>query len=636
MLFFVVSLAVLVYATSASDYPTINKQILKKIFDNVKPYSDLSSAFYSIKGLELVGEKVPENSLNDICTFVKSKVDKNNLESIYYGTSIAALVPNCVLPTADYQTTIKNGATSKSVADLYFYTLITLNVKLPIDAKAIKQSVIDGLKADSSIVNQAYSLHIATLLTPEYQKTFYDTIEDILDQADEVDKKFLQYEGGVGTTSLVLEGIFALSEKQKELPKKFDQARLSKFVNYLTSKRYPTNAKSAYHLLRASLKLADNPLSVPLVLNRLSPVSVSPAQPNLLVSVTNVLGMPVKNQLVVTAESSKSQKANGPALFAAKQTFSTKSSDGTTFELKLIDKEPKPADFYTIAVNVAPKAAEDKRFFLAEKTVSVKITTQADVADIQVGVADRDQSTPKLVKVEANSQHKLDADQQSKFYLKFAIKEKSKGGLIEAHQAFVRFTESKSGREIVFLAQSTKGQYSAEVDFTTNAKNFRHYSGVYSVELIVSDSLIENPSALKLAELKLKFSDEASVTASDAAAEKAKLYSKLPEIKHMFRQPEKLPSSVVSTVFSVLCLLPVLVLGFLWLAIGFNFSKFQFSLWGIVFHVTLAAIFGLFYCYWVQLTMFVTLRYLTILGVIAYVSGNKLLRSLAATKEKKN
>ena len=67
-----------------------------------------------------------------------------------------------------------------------------------------------------------------------------------------------KYEGGVGTTSLVLEGIFALSEKLKQFSPKFDQARLTKFVNYLTSKRYPTNVKSAFFLLRAALKLSDN------------------------------------------------------------------------------------------------------------------------------------------------------------------------------------------------------------------------------------------------------------------------------------------------------------------------------------------------------------------------------------------
>ena len=202
----------------------------------------------------------------------------------------------------------------------------------------------------------------------------------------------------MGTTSLVLEGIFVLAEKQKQLPAKFDQARLAKFVNYLTSKRFPTNVKSAYHLLRASQKLANNQFSVPLILNRLSQVSVSAAQPNLLISITNIMGLPTKTDMVVIAESSKSQKSSGAALIASKMQFQSKSSDGTTFELKLIDKEQKPADYYEITVSAAPKAGADKRFFLVEKTVNVKITTVADVTDIQIGVADRDQSTPKLAK----------------------------------------------------------------------------------------------------------------------------------------------------------------------------------------------------------------------------------------------
>jgi len=75
-----------------------------------------------------------------------------------------------------------------------------------------------------------------------------------------------------------------------------------------------------------------------------------------------------------------------------------------------------------------------------------------------------------LCRVETNGQlkEKLDGDQQSKFYLKFTIKEKTKGTLIDAHQAFVRFTESNSGKEIVFLAQSSKNQYSAEVVSSEN------------------------------------------------------------------------------------------------------------------------------------------------------------------------
>lgn len=92
----------------------------------------------------------------------------------------------------------------------------------------------------------------------ENHKVFFDTIEDILEQADEVDKKYLQFDGGVGTTSLILDGVFELSAKHKQFPAKFTQDRLAKFVNYLTNKRFPTNIKSAYFLLKLSKTLTDN------------------------------------------------------------------------------------------------------------------------------------------------------------------------------------------------------------------------------------------------------------------------------------------------------------------------------------------------------------------------------------------
>ena len=69
---------------------------------------------------------------------------------------------------------------------------------------------------------------------------------------------FKKYEGGVGTTSLVLEGMILLAEKFNQLPAKLDQQRLTKFVNYLSSKRFPTNIKSGFFLLRNAAKLTNN------------------------------------------------------------------------------------------------------------------------------------------------------------------------------------------------------------------------------------------------------------------------------------------------------------------------------------------------------------------------------------------
>ena len=56
-----------------------------------------------------------------------------------------------------------------------------------------------------------------------------------------------------------------------------------------------------------------------------------------------------------------------------------------------------------------------------------------------------------------------DADQQSKFIVKFMIREKSKNAAVEAHQAFLKFT-SATGREIIYLAEAGLAkQYSAEI-----------------------------------------------------------------------------------------------------------------------------------------------------------------------------
>ena len=66
-----------------------------------------------------------------------------------------------------------------------------------------------------------------------------------------------------------------------------------------------------------------------MILNRVSPISISGSQPNVVVSLTNILGRPVKQtQFTLEAESAKSQKANGPVLFSAKKAFTSKSSDG--------------------------------------------------------------------------------------------------------------------------------------------------------------------------------------------------------------------------------------------------------------------------------------------------------------------
>ena len=61
-LFVILSVLILGSWASNSNYATINPENLKRIFDSVKPYTDLSNTFYSVRGLNLLGETLSAQS----------------------------------------------------------------------------------------------------------------------------------------------------------------------------------------------------------------------------------------------------------------------------------------------------------------------------------------------------------------------------------------------------------------------------------------------------------------------------------------------------------------------------------------------------------------------------------------------
>ncbi|KAM7292829.1 dolichyl-diphosphooligosaccharide--protein glycosyltransferase subunit 2 [Ixodes scapularis] len=102
--------------------------------------------------------------------------------------------------------------------------------------------------------------------------------------------------------------------------------------------------------------------------------------------------------------------------------------------------------------------------------------------------------------------------------------------------------------------------------------------------------------------------------------------------QHLFREQEKRPPAFLSNAFCGLVLAPLLLLFVLWGRIGVNLSNFPFSLSTVLFHLGLAAIFGLFTCFWLRLTMFTTLKYLAALGAVTFISGHGMLTRLTQMK----
>ncbi|KAK7082082.1 proteasome regulatory particle base subunit, partial [Halocaridina rubra] len=92
-------------------------------------------------------------------------------------------------------------------------------------------------------------------------------------------------------------------------------------------------------------------------------------------------------------------------------------------------------------------------------------------------------------------------------------------------------------------------------DVSSSIKEFSGVSGIYSLCLIIGDAAISNPLMWHIGELSLSFPDSGV-----SAPPQDYTYKARPEINHVFRTPDPRPASVVSTTFTVLSILPLLLL----------------------------------------------------------------------------
>ena len=127
---------------------------------------------------------------------------------------------------------------------------------------------------------------------------------------------------------------------------------------------------------------------------------------------------------------------------------------------------------------------------------------------------------------------------------------------MSAQQTFIQLTNVDTKQEIVFIAESDSTlTYKIDLNLQTRAKDLNYLNGLYEISLIVGDSVISNPIQWKIAKIKLQLSSHPSTPEKSVSP-----YSPKPEIKHLFREQEKRPALVVSNAFSVLALVPIVIL----------------------------------------------------------------------------
>ncbi|XP_040074114.3 dolichyl-diphosphooligosaccharide--protein glycosyltransferase subunit 2 [Ixodes scapularis] len=597
---------------------------LKSLFTSKKALADLQSAHYAALGLSLLGEKIANPQ--DYCNVLKT-VDQKNLEALFHATSGSKALGNCQLALIEGKSTLEGALKDDSTVPQLYHAVLSLKaLGSAVDAAKVSQLLLAALKKDDSMINLGYAFHVASVLGGNVTP-FTDRIEDAVVQADEVGGDLLQFEGGLSVTATILSGVYRLAEAANKAPA-VSKEQVLKFANYLLSRKNVQTVKGAailYDVLR--LLSVSSKHHVPVAVTVSGSSALSARSPTVVVRLTDVLGAPLAPVSLLL--NSAVRLSDGQTVLERKP-FAPSKEDKTLYVYNFMSGKPRRG-FYKLSLNAVPVQADARLLGNTNAEIQVKVLTEVEVVNLEVGTADRDQTAaPKMdvVAFKGKLAQTLEADHHQKLVMKFSLKDKSNADIMTAQQAFVHLQHQETKREIVFLAEPDSSLiYRFDLDLHLKAKEMGYLSGKYDLSLIIGDAVIANPLKWTLASLALSFPPNPS-----PPKDTVDIHAPRPEIKHLFREQEKRPPAFLSNAFCGLVLAPLLLLFVLWGRIGVNLSNFPFSLSTVLFHLGLAAIFGLFTCFWLRLTMFTTLKYLAALGAVTFISGHGMLTRLTQMK----
>lgn len=610
-------------ASGALSARTVSKYITKqdqdrygKIFADGLKSSDLQAVYFSSGSAGVTaGDRTPEACKRLVAVYGESKL--NEFEKNFY---LAGAWKNlgCKEPIAAKVKEGVKGALGKdagSAQEVYFNLMAAKALGLTVD-DGVKAQVGKNLQAllkkDDTLNSLGHGFAVAAEIGAPGAFAF-DRVEEAFVQADEVDGKMLQFEGGLSITALVVNSAFKLAANLKK-PVPINAEQAVKFATYFLSRSSVQTPKGVSILLEALNTLTSEKTIAPICVALSGNGQLQPESPVLGVKVSDLLGKPLSPALAVVSTTITSKTTN--EALASKVNLVQTNSDPTVYVYNLKALNPARGQYKVDVESGSYK-----------QNLKVNVLGKVKVASLEIGVGDSD-STSAVKKHTVAFNKKLDtelaADAQQKIVLRTQLVDESSGKPINVHQAFVLLRNKATSQEIIFVAEADSSKaYKFEMDVGARSADFNYQNGLYSLELLVGDALISNSFSWHVADVNIKFgADSPSETANTSRKPR-------PEIIHQFRVPEKRPPRLVSDLFTGLCIAPLGLLFILWAKLRTNVSNFPFSLSAVGFHLGFGAILALFFIFWLKLNMFETLRFLIPLALLTFFCGNRLLRSIA-------
>ncbi|XP_035449327.2 dolichyl-diphosphooligosaccharide--protein glycosyltransferase subunit 2 [Spodoptera frugiperda] len=596
---------------------TIDLKRLQKILqENVKS-QDITSLYYSVKGLAELNADIP-----NICETLKNiKYDPKNIEQVFQVANAAAITscqnfmkPEILSPAT--QTLDRKDAT---IADIYHavFTLKAFGKGSVYDKEDALKNLIQLLKKDDSPANYGYVFSLCEHMGCGAWTAAH--AEGVLLAADESDARALHFDGGLPATATLLAAIHRTYKNLKK-PSPLTEEQKYKFAEYLLTRRSVNTPKGACLLIEAANALADDE-PTPISISIKGKKFITSESDSIEFSISDLVGRPLRLLKPDEVLAQSGTRLADDVVVLSKQPLTQKPNEPTTFVLNL-SKIKAQYGLYKIALSAGSKTTN----------VNVAVLGEIRVSTVEVGVGDVDGTTsPKLTTVAYPNKltDKLQADHLQKVSLKFTVRDKyDKPVLVQ--QAFVRVA-SVAGDETIFVAEpdNTKA-YKVELNVGGIAKHLNFASGAYSLTIYLGDSAVSNPIAWPVGDVLFNFGKEASASAAAPGTTRGAR----PELAHTFRAAEPRPARLVSDVFAAACAAPLLLLLLLWARLGLNVARLPLALSALLFHAALGGVLALYVLLWLRLSMFDTARYVAPLAALTFLAGHRLLRRLARDKQR--
>jgi len=178
------------------------------------------------------------------------------------------------------------------------------------------------------------------------------------------------------------------------------------------------------------------------------------------------------------------------------------------------------------------------------------------------------------------------------------------------------------------------GSHTISVTQALVEKQIGKQGGDMKATLLLGDPTVADSISWDLGSLHVPEDPEVAPTPKYLSATFQPLNNVKPEIRHIFRAPDKQPPVVISLAFTGLALAPLGILLIALTQMGINFQGIPSggSLWVLLFHGSIAGMLGLYLMFWLKLNLAQTMPLAVGIGLLVTATGYKALSALSADR----